>query len=387
MANVFLKPEKIVATGLGILSRELVLGNLFTKLTKEDFKGAKDDTVSFRVPAVLTAREYGWRNDRSSPIVLDELTETKVDVVLNHDFYSAVKVTDEQLTLDITNFGTQVLAPQLRAVGEKAESLIADTLAAASYGTEIDFIEGGTGKTGDPYLVAVEARKHLNKSNVPQSGRFLLLGADVEAAFLASDKLVKVNESGSESALRDAIIGRIAGFNVVVSNSIDPGAAYAAHATALVLGTVAPDNPAGATKSAAQSYQGWGMRWLQDYDPTILSDRSVVSTFAGATAVADGEGDTVIRAVKINFQGDTETPIVTAATPSAAAVGATVTIKGTDFNGATGVKFGATAATSFNVASSTKITAVVPAGSAGAANITVTTPDGTSPAFSYTRGA
>jgi hypothetical protein len=387
MVNAFLKPETIVNTGLGILVRELVLGGLFTTLTKDDFKGAKNDTVSFRIPAVLTAREYAWRNDRSSPIVIDDLTETKVDVTLNHDLYSAVKITDEQLTLDISDFGYQVLNPQLRAVGEAAEGIIATALAGATYNKEIDFIEGGTGKTGDPYLVAVEARKWLNRANVPQANRYLLLGADVEAAFLATDKLVKVNESGSDNALREAIIGRLAGFTVVVSNSIDPQAAYAVHSTAVVVGTVAPANPAGAVKSAANSYQGWAMRWLQDYDPTILSDRSIVSTFAGATAVADGAATDVIRAVKINFQSTTDAPVVTAATPSAVAATGTVTIKGTDFVGATDVKFGATSATSFVVVSSTKITAVMPAGSAGSAAVTVITPDGTSNALAYTRGA
>jgi len=297
MANTLLKPETIVNTGLGILSRELVLGNLFTKLNAADFRGAKNDTVSFRIPAVLTAREYAWRNDRSSPIVIDPLTETKIDVTLNHDFYSAVRITDEELTLDIRDFGTQVLQPQMRAVGEKAESVIATALAAGTYATEIDFVEG----VDDPVHVIIDARKALNLSNVPQSGRFLLVGADVEAAILKADGLVKVDQSGSDSALRDATIGRIAGFTVVTSNSIDPDAAYAAHSTALVLGTAVPANPAGAVKSASASYQGWGMRWLQDYDPTILSDRSIVSTFAGATVVADGAGDEIIRAVKINF--------------------------------------------------------------------------------------
>lgn len=297
MANTLLKPETIVNTGLGILARELVLGNLFTKATVEDFRGAKDDTVSFRVPAVLTAREYDWRNDRSSPIVIDALTETKVDVELNHDFYSAVRITDEELTLDIRSFGEQVLQPQLRAVGEKAEGLIGTTLAAGTYATEIEFVEG----TDDPRHVVIDARKALNLSNVPQSNRFLLVGADVEAAILKADGLLEVDKSGSDSALRDAIIGRLAGFLIVTSNSIDADAAYACHKTALVLGTAAPANPAGAVRSSAASYQGWGMRWLQDYDPTVLADRSIVSTFAGATAVADGAGDEIIRAVKINF--------------------------------------------------------------------------------------
>src|SRR5208337_5028734 len=73
-------------------------------------------------------------------------------------------------------------------------------------------------------------------------------------------------------------------------------------------------------------------------------------------------------------------PTVTGVTPAAGPVagGTTVTVTGTGFTGATSVKFGTTAATSYTVVSATSITAVSPAGSAGTVDVTVTTPGGTS---------
>jgi hypothetical protein len=73
-------------------------------------------------------------------------------------------------------------------------------------------------------------------------------------------------------------------------------------------------------------------------------------------------------------------PTVTAVSPSTGPTtgGTTVTVTGTNFNGATQVKFGSTAATSFTDLSSTELTAVAPAGTAGVTDITVTTPYGTS---------
>lgn len=79
-------------------------------------------------------------------------------------------------------------------------------------------------------------------------------------------------------------------------------------------------------------------------------------------------------------------PTLTVASPEGAAAGAQVTITGTRFTAATGVKFGAVAATTFTVLNDTTIVAVVPAGTAGAANITVTNALGTSTALPYTRG-
>lgn len=68
-------------------------------------------------------------------------------------------------------------------------------------------------------------------------------------------------------------------------------------------------------------------------------------------------------------------PTITSFTPTSAAIGATVTINGTNFTGATQVRFGGVAATSFMVVSATQITAVVAAGGASG-NVQVTTPGG-----------
>ncbi|RKP59156.1 autotransporter domain-containing protein [Pararobbsia silviterrae] len=73
-------------------------------------------------------------------------------------------------------------------------------------------------------------------------------------------------------------------------------------------------------------------------------------------------------------------PTVASISPStgSTAGGTSVTITGTNFTGATGVKFGTTAATNVFVSSPTSITATSPAGTAGVADVTVTTPEGTS---------
>lgn len=84
-------------------------------------------------------------------------------------------------------------------------------------------------------------------------------------------------------------------------------------------------------------------------------------------------------------------PTVTSALPSGAAQGAIVTVKGSGFSGvvpASAVKFGAVAAPNISVVGDNTIVAIVPAGAAGSAPITVTHPtNGASNALPYTRGA
>jgi hypothetical protein len=69
-------------------------------------------------------------------------------------------------------------------------------------------------------------------------------------------------------------------------------------------------------------------------------------------------------------------PTITSFTPTSGPVGTVVTITGTNFTGATSVKFNGVAATTFTVNSATQITATVPTG-ATTGKISVTTPGGT----------
>ena len=87
-----------------------------------------------------------------------------------------------------------------------------------------------------------------------------------------------------------------------------------------------------------------------------------------------GNGDDVVLT-----QAVATTPMVTGISPSSgpATGGTSVTITGTGFTGATVVDFGTTPATDVTVVNNTTITANCPAGN-GVANVTVTTPTGTS---------
>ena len=85
-------------------------------------------------------------------------------------------------------------------------------------------------------------------------------------------------------------------------------------------------------------------------------------------------------ATAVAFKSATAAPTVSAVNPNAGplAGGTSVTITGTNFTGATAVSFGGTAAASFAVVNATSITATSPAHAAGAVDVRVTTPNGTS---------
>jgi len=236
-------------------------------------------------------------------IELSELTETAVPVTLDEDIYNAVAITDEQLTLDIAQFGEQVLVPQIRAVAEGLENKLAETMVGADYVYELDLSENE-----DPYETFIEARKLLNMANVPTNDRIAVVGAEIEALILKSKHLSEADKAGDNSALRDAVIGRYAGLpRVYVSNALPSDVGFIFHRTAYVMSLQAPIVPPSVVDGSTQTYAGLAMRWIRDYDAMQLQERSIVDCYVGTNIVADGPVDevtekpTFVRAVKLTL--------------------------------------------------------------------------------------
>jgi len=324
MPNTFLKPSIIARTAVGLLFRELVVARTVwtDAINPGEFIGALNDTVTMRVPARRTARTRTLR--AGTAITNDTSAEFGVPVKLTTDVYNGAAITDEEFSLDIADFGTQILMPQIRAVAEGVEDQIIAEIESASYDpamtidpTDADFLDLSD---TDWYKVATRARRLLNDKNVPGANRTLLVGSAVEEEILNSDRFVRFDSIGADAtdALREATIGRIAGFNVVPSNGIEEDVAYAYHRTAFVLAARAPRVPQGVSMGATRglgeaeqlgataSFGGISVRWIMDYNYAETTDRSLVNTWVGTATVEDPDDPTdpestmsLMRAVKI----------------------------------------------------------------------------------------
>jgi hypothetical protein len=279
--STFLKASQIASAGIGILRRETVLPSLVWRNAVSDFRGAAGDTVSIRLPAFSKARTRALRSGTTR--VRDNLAEQKVDITLDTDIYKDVRISDEELTLDITSFGEQVLNPLMAGVAETLEDAVITKMSTASYAKTIAFSYSGNAWTD----LIVPARELLNKARVPQTGRVLAVGSGVETELLSTDLFVKANESGSTSALQDAIIGRKAGFNIVSVPGLAPNEAYAFHATAFPLSNMAPIVPDGAPFGYSTSFDGAAIRVVRVLDPDLIQDVLALDSWVGVGVVKD----------------------------------------------------------------------------------------------------
>lgn len=307
MANTYIKATRVVRTALGQLEREIIMPSLVWRDAGGNFKGVKDDTISLRLPAYTVARTRTLR--AGTPITVDELDEVKVDITLDTDVYKAVGVTDENMTLDIVDFADQVSTPIVRAVARGVEDAVIAEMEDATYAQTV-YVD-----SDDPYLALVDARVALNDARVPMGDRFLAVGSEIEAALLKSDRLSRYDGAGDNSALREATIGRIAGFTAVSAPALDPATCIAAHRTAFCLSMQAPVVPDGASWGTTETFNGMALRMLKDYDFTNTTDRVLGDVFIGTATTKDrgafdGNGKFVpdadaspilVRAVKVTL--------------------------------------------------------------------------------------
>lgn len=282
--STFLKPTVIVQTALGLLVRELTIPALVWRDPVGDFAGAFGDTISIRLPSYVKANTRALRSGATRS--KSALFERKVDLTLDTDVYLDVPITDEVLSLDIRDFGMQVLNPMIEGIGRTIEDELVSTITGATYENSIAF----DSSTDEPYAdVAVAARTYLNQARVPTRGRSIVCGSALEAAFLTSDQFIRADHIGAsaEQTVREGFIGRVAGFNVYSSPAIDSAEGYAFHQTAYALSNRAPLVPAGAPYGHSDTYQGLALRTVRVFDPDAVEDRLVMDSWLGSTAVTD----------------------------------------------------------------------------------------------------
>src|SRR5690606_23525347 len=131
MTNAFVKPAVVVNAALGLLVRQTVAARLVWRDGAGDFAGAKNATVTVRLPGCATANHRVLRSGTER--VKSSLQQREVDVKLDTDLYLDVPVTDEEMELDIKDFGRDIILPCIEGIGRGIEDKVISTMQGATY--------------------------------------------------------------------------------------------------------------------------------------------------------------------------------------------------------------------------------------------------------------
>jgi len=137
----------------------------------------------------------------------------------------------------------------------------------------------------DPVLDIIKAHTFLSNNKVRTANRFLVMGPTFAGVMLADDRFSRADVSGDATSLQTAAFKPTYGFMPFESLTIPTNEAFAFSREAIAMATVTPRNPRGATASESVRANGMVLRWLSDYDPAFLRDRSIVSMLSGSKLV------------------------------------------------------------------------------------------------------
>ncbi len=151
--------------------------------------------------------------DRRRGITLQEVEEDTIPLTLDEIANVSVAVTDEEMTLEIADFQTQILTPAAEAVAQKIDGELGEAL------TEAAISEGQMASRGSDRANSVfrEARAIVSRNKLPISERYAVLSPEATSEALGDELLIAVDKSGSTDGLRNAILGRLLGFETYES--------------------------------------------------------------------------------------------------------------------------------------------------------------------------
>lgn len=282
MPNVFITPTVIARTGLATLYNTMVLAGLVWRDFDGDFAGKQGDTITIRKPAVFEVEEF----DRAQGITLQDAVEDSMPLTLDTIANVSFPVTDEQMTLEISDFSGQLLTPAMEAIAQKIDAdlaeLLVDTAAAA-----------GNLATAAPNVANSAfraARAILSRERAPLTERYAVLSPEGTSAALGDDLLISANRSGSTDGLREANIGRMLGFDTYESQVFGEGAGdrgsadgVAFHRSAVTLATRPLQQPKGLAPNqvAVTNYKSLSLRVVYAYNNTYKQDEVSIDVLYG----------------------------------------------------------------------------------------------------------
>ena len=195
--------------------------NVWAGLTNREYEGilGRGNTVHITGVVPPTVKDYKTGHDNVPRTTEAEaISDTTIDLVVDQEKSTDFYVDDIDRAQAAGSLESYTTAAGY-AMAEDTDKFLANL--AVTQGTPLS---GSAPATGDDAFDLVrDARKQLNKANVPSDGRILVCNAEFEGLLLGADsKLTQAQAVGDNpsAGLRNATIGNLLGCSVITSNHL-----------------------------------------------------------------------------------------------------------------------------------------------------------------------
>ena len=192
---------------------------IYTAFTNRDYEGEIEqagDAVRITSVGRPTIKKYV---PYVTQVLPEELSDSQRTLVVDQFDYFNVGVDD----VDKRQARGNVI-PQLIDEGAFAEAIAVDQFLSSFYTAiqsqnQIGPVTISAASPNDAYnKILVGLKVKLDKANVVPQGRSVAISPDLHGILLQDSRFVKVNESGTDQGLRNGVVGRAAGFDILLSN-------------------------------------------------------------------------------------------------------------------------------------------------------------------------
>jgi len=227
-------PEIWSALMLTTLKKNLVYAQ--PGVVNRDYEGDianAGDTVRIRS---LSRPTIGTYSKGSTTITPEQLTDAQRALYIDQSKYFAFELDDIDAAQSVGGELTTALTEATYGLRDVADQYVAGLYTQAQSANQLGTISVTT--AAGAYTVLRKLRTALNKANVPMESRYVVVPPFFEGLLLEDDRFVRVDASGSDQGLRNGIIGRALGFDVMMSNNAplvtgDDWAVQAGHPSAI----------------------------------------------------------------------------------------------------------------------------------------------------------
>lgn len=215
MAITKFRPEIWSASLLVALRQSLI----YSAFINRDYEGEiaqAGDTVritSIGRPAIHTYVP------NTTVITPEQVNDSQRTLVVDQADYFAFEVDDVDARQAKGNVIPQALDEAAFAEADKIDRYLSSFYTSIQSANQLGAVTVSAASPNDAYnKVLVGLKVKLDKANVATAGRSVAISPDLHGILLQDSRFVKVNESGTSEGLRNGVVGRAAGFDILLSN-------------------------------------------------------------------------------------------------------------------------------------------------------------------------
>lgn len=221
MAVTTFIPELWNARLLYALEKAHVATNLVNRNYEGEIRN-HGDTVHINTIGAITVKSYTKNTDIDAP---ETLTTTDQTLVIDQAKYFNFQVDDVDKVQAAGELVDTAMGRAAYALADVSDAYLLGVIAAgAAAGNTIGSAAAPVALTGsNVYENIVKLKTKLDKANVPNTGRTIVVPPDVHSLLLLDDRFAKSTATAGQEALINGLVGRIAGFDVYMSNNVKTG--------------------------------------------------------------------------------------------------------------------------------------------------------------------